>query len=45
MKESAARLLVEGLKEAGIEVVACLPEGLLKPLYVHTVAPVVMLMP
>jgi sulfopyruvate decarboxylase subunit alpha len=33
MKESAARMLVEGLKEAGIEVVACLPEGLLKPLY------------
>jgi len=33
VKESAARMLVEGLKEAGIEVVVCLPEGLLKPLY------------
>lgn len=33
MKESSARLVVEGLKEAGIRLIVCLPESLLRPLY------------
>lgn len=33
MQESAAKLLVEGLKEAGIDTIVCLPESLLKPVY------------
>jgi sulfopyruvate decarboxylase subunit alpha len=33
MKESSAKLVVEGLKEAGIKLITCLPESLLRPLY------------
>jgi sulfopyruvate decarboxylase subunit alpha len=33
MKESAAKTVVEGLKEADINFIVCLPESLLNPLY------------
>lgn len=33
MNQKAARLVVEGLKEAHINVITCLPESLLTPLY------------
>ena len=33
MKEDAVKLVVEALKEAGIEVIVCLPESKFKELY------------
>ena len=33
MKESSAKIVVEGLKEAGIDHIVCLPESMLVPIY------------